>query len=93
MSETWEQQVTVQNELGLHVRAATKLVQLASSFPCDIFVEKGGQEVNGKSIMGVIMLVASKGSVLTIRAVGAQAKEAVVALVELVNDRFGEDAG
>lgn len=93
MSESCERQVTVQNELGLHVRAATKLVQLASAYPCDVFVEKDGQEVNGKSIMGVIMLVASKGSVLTIRARGARAEEAVTALVELVNNRFDEETG
>ena len=79
-------QVTVTNELGLHVRVATKMVQLASQFPCDVFVEKGGHEVNGQSIMGLLMLVGSKGSVLKIRAVGDQAEEAVAALVGLLEN-------
>ena len=56
----------IQNELGLHARAATKLVQLASKFPCEITLTKDGHEVNGKSIMGVLMLVASKGTTVTL---------------------------
>lgn len=90
-SESHEVNVTVINELGMHARAATQFVQLAAKFPCQVTVVKDGQAVNGKSIMGVLMLVAAKGARLTIRAEGADAEAAVAALVELVKDRFGED--
>jgi phosphocarrier protein len=86
-----EQSVKIQNELGLHARAATKLVQLASKFPCEISLVKDGHEVNGKSIMGVLMLVASKGSLVTIRGKGEREAEAVAAIVQLIDDKFGED--
>ncbi len=85
-----ERAVKIQNELGLHARAATKLVQLASKFPCDIAIAKDGHEVNGKSIMGVLMLVASKGTTVTIRAKGDRAQEAIDAIVQLIDDKFGE---
>ena len=75
----------------MHARAATKFVQLAGKYPCEVTVSKDGHDVNGKSIMGVLMLVASKGSVITIRARGAQHEEAVTALAQLVDDKFGED--
>ena len=93
MSESQEhsQTVTIINELGLHTRAATVFVQLASKYSCDVFIAKDGHEVNGKSIMGVLMLVAAQGTVITIRCVGDQAEAALTALVALVNDRFGED--
>jgi len=80
----------IQNELGLHARAATKLVQAASKFACDITVAKDGHEVNGKSIMGVLMLVASKGTMVTVRAKGDRAAEAVAVIVALIDDKFGE---
>ena len=86
-----EQTVQIQNELGLHARAATKFVQLASKHPCDVWVGKDGNEVNGKSIMGVLMLVAAKDTSITVRARGPQAREVVAALAQLVADRFGED--
>jgi phosphocarrier protein len=86
-----ERTLMITNELGMHARAATKFVQLAGKFPCDLTVSKDGHEVNGKSIMGVLMLVASKGSTITIRAKGAQADAAVAALAQLVEDKFGED--
>jgi phosphocarrier protein HPr len=79
------------NELGLHARAATKFVQTANRFPCDVDVEKDGQVVNGKSIMGVLMLVAAKGTSIAVRARGAEALKCVEALGELVRGRFGED--
>jgi len=82
---------TIRNELGMHARAATKFVQLAGKFPCEVFIEKDGQEVNGKSIMGVLMLVAAKGSKIKITSVGDQAAECTAALFQLVEDRFGED--
>ena len=83
--------VTICNELGMHARAATKFVKLASSFPCEVKVEKDGNEVDGKSMMGVLMLVASKGTVINIRTRGQRAADAAKALVTLVQDRFGED--
>jgi phosphocarrier protein len=86
-----EKTLTIVNELGLHARAATKFVQLAAKFPCDITLAKDGNEVNGKSIMGVLMLVASKGSVVTIKARGERAAEAVAALGTLIEEKFGED--
>ena len=85
-----EKSVMIQNELGLHARAATKLVQVAAKFPCDITLTKDGHEVNGKSIMGVLMLVASKGTTVTVKASGDRASEAVAASVALVDDKFGE---
>ena len=90
MAETVERPLLIQNELGLHARAATKLVQLASKFPCEITLVKDGHEVNGKSIMGVLMLVASKGTKLVVRAKGERAAEAVAAIAKLVDDKFGE---
>jgi phosphocarrier protein len=89
--KTHEVTVTIINELGLHARAATQFVQLANKFEAEVIVEKDDQEVNGKSIMGVLMLVASKGSEITIRGTGSDAEEAVKALVELVENRFGEE--
>ncbi len=79
------------NELGLHARAATKFVQTASKFKCDVDVEKDGQVVNGKSIMGVLMLVAAKGTQIIIRGRGPDAEACVDALGELVRGRFGEE--
>jgi phosphocarrier protein len=86
-----EKSVLIQNELGLHARAATKLVQIAAKFACDITLTKDGHEVNGKSIMGVLMLVASKGSTVTLRAKGDKAQECVDVLAKLIEDKFGED--
>lgn len=91
MSEVAKRTVLIKNELGLHARAATKFVQLAGKFPCDVTVAKDGHEVNGKSIMGVLMLVASKGTTIAIGAAGVQADAAVAALAQLVDDKFGED--
>ena len=88
--ERAEQQVLIQNERGLHARAATKLVQLAAKYPCDLTVATNGHEVNGKSIMGILMLAAGKGSMVTIRAKGEKAAEAVAAIVALIEDKFGE---
>jgi len=85
-----ERKVRIPNELGLHARPAALFVQLANKFSSKISVEKDGVTVDGKSIMGIMMLAAGKGSVITIRAKGADAKEAVDALVELVEDGFGE---
>ncbi|HZU82465.1 MAG TPA: HPr family phosphocarrier protein [Polyangiaceae bacterium] len=81
---------TIINQLGLHARAATKLVQLASRFPCDVEVARDEQSANGKSVMGVLLLCGSKGTVLEVRASGAQADECVQAIGELIANRFGE---
>lgn len=90
--ETFQVTVTIKNQLGLHARAATRFVQLAAKFPCEIGVTKDGQRVNGKSIMGVLMLVAARGSVITIDAKGPRAEEAGRALAQLVESRFGEES-
>jgi phosphocarrier protein len=88
---TIEAELSIVNELGLHARAATKFVQTANKFKSDVAVEKDGQVVNGKSIMGVLMLVASKGTSIVVRATGDDAEGCVQALRELVAARFGED--
>jgi phosphocarrier protein len=80
----------VRNKLGLHARAATKLVQLASRYPCEIVVSRAGQAANAKSVMGVLLLCGSKGTLLDIEATGEQANEAVSELGRLISDRFGE---
>jgi phosphocarrier protein HPr len=81
---------TIINALGLHARAATKLVQLASRFPCDVEVSRDDQSANGKSVMGVLLLCGSKGTVLDVRATGERAQECVDAVGELIANRFGE---
>jgi phosphocarrier protein HPr len=78
------------NQLGLHARAATKLVQLASKYPCDVEIAREDQSANGKSVMGVLLLCGSKGTVLDVRATGEQARECVQAIGELIAGRFGE---
>jgi phosphocarrier protein len=83
--------VTIVNKLGLHARAAAKFVTLASSFASDIKLARNGQQVNGKSIMGVMMLAASRGSDITISADGNDETEAISKLAELIAQRFGED--
>ena len=83
--------VTIVNKLGLHARAAAKFVTLASSFASDIRLARNGQEVNGKSIMGVMMLAASRGSDITLIASGDDESQAIHKLSELVEQRFGED--
>ena len=86
-------QVTIVNELGLHARAASKLVQLAAKFPVDIQIGREEMMVNAKSIMGVLMLAAAKGTELQLTAEGdeAQAGAALDALTGLIGDRFGEE--
>ncbi len=79
------------NRLGLHARAAAKLVQLAGTFEADIFVTKDDMEVNGKSIMGILMLAAPQGTVISVRAEGRDADAALEAIGKLINDKFGED--
>jgi phosphocarrier protein HPr len=86
-----EREFDIQNRLGLHARAAAQLVRLANGFACEIRVEKDGMEVNGKSIMGVLMLAAPKDARILIRASGEDAEEAVAAIGELIARKFGEE--
>jgi phosphocarrier protein len=81
---------TVVNQLGLHARAATKLVQLASKYPCDVEIVREDQAANGKSVMGVLLLCGSKGTVLEVHARGDRADECVQAIGALIADKFGE---
>lgn len=85
-----ERPVTIINKLGLHARAAARFVTVASSFSSSIDIAKDGQKVNGKSIMGVMMLAASRGTELTIITEGSDETEAADSLAKLVTDRFGE---
>jgi len=82
--------IPIINKLGLHARAAAKFVSLASQFPCEIEVERNNRRVNGKSIMGVMMLAAAKGSEITLHITGEDEDKALSALKTLVNNRFGE---
>ncbi|OGI61365.1 MAG: phosphocarrier protein HPr [Candidatus Muproteobacteria bacterium RBG_16_60_9] len=83
--------VTIVNNLGLHARAAAKLVSLASGFKSDVTLARDNQQVNAKSIMGVMMLAAAKGTVLKICAQGADEDKTIDALTQLVGERFGEN--
>ncbi len=80
----------IRNRLGLHARAAVMLVQTASQYDAEVTVEKDGQVVNGRSIMGIMMLAAEQGSSIDVRATGPQAREAVDAIRALVEARFHE---
>lgn len=86
-----EKQLEVVNKLGLHARAAAKLVNTASSFASDVWIEFNGQSVNAKSIMGLMMLAAAQGSTVDVRIEGEDAADADQAITELFADRFGED--
>jgi phosphocarrier protein len=83
-------EVSIVNKLGLHARAAAKFVTLASVFESDIYLERNNRKINGKSIMGVMMLAASKGSSLILSADGSDEEMAIQQLEELINQRFGE---
>jgi phosphocarrier protein HPr len=85
-----EREATIVNQEGLHARPAARIVRLANSFDSEIEISKDGFGVNGKSIMGVMMLAAECGSSITIRANGPDAEQAVEALARLVADGFGE---
>jgi phosphocarrier protein len=84
-------EITILNKLGLHARAAVKLVELASSFASDVFLVRGGKRVSGKSIMGVMMLAAARGVTLELIVDGADEQEALDCIVQLVHNRFGEE--
>lgn len=84
-------QYTIKNELGLHARAAAAFVKVANRFRSDIFVKKDQVHVNGKSIMGVLMLAAAKGSKIHIEVQGDDSTEALEALGKLIDEKFGEE--
>ena len=90
MSNTALGRFTIVNQLGLHARAATKLVQLASKFPCEVEIARDDQTANGKSVMGVLLLCGSRGTVVEVRATGERAAECVSAIGELIAAKFGE---
>jgi phosphocarrier protein len=81
----------IQNKLGLHARASAKFVSLAAEFKSEITLSRNGQQVNGKSIMGIMMLAAAKGTDILICANGRDEAKAIEALAGLVQNRFGED--
>jgi len=85
-----QQDAQIINKLGLHARASAKLTQLASQYPCEVWLSRNGRRVNAKSIMGVMMLAAAKGSSINIETMGEQEQEAMTALLALINDCFGE---
>ena len=87
-----EKQLPIINKLGLHARAAAKLVNAASKFASEVTISKDGQSINGKSIMGVMMLAAAMGSTITVSIQGADENEAMAALEQLIANRFDEDA-
>ncbi len=85
-----QQDAQIINKLGLHARASAKLTQLASQFPCEVWLSRNGRRINAKSIMGVMMLAAAKGSTITIETNGEREQEAMTAILALIGDYFGE---
>ena len=83
--------IEIVNKLGLHARPCSKFVKLAGTFPCEVWVEKDGDTVNGKSIMGLMMLAAGFGSILTVTCDGADADAALHAIEKLILSKFDED--
>ena len=83
-------EVEILNKLGLHARASAKLTQVASRYECEVALSRNGRKVNAKSIMGVMMLAAGKGSKVVLETEGPQEAEAMQAIVALINDYFGE---
>lgn len=82
---------TIQNRLGIHARPAAMFAKIASKFRCDIRVQKDGLDVNGKSIMGIMMLAAAQGNVIRVLAEGGDAEKALLALGEIIDQKFGEE--
>ncbi len=83
-------EIEITNKLGLHARASAKLTQLASGFSSEVWMEKGARRINAKSIMGVMMLAAGRGSTVVIETVGADEQPALESLLKLIADKFGE---
>jgi phosphocarrier protein HPr len=85
-----ERDIQIINKLGLHARASAKLTQTAVRFQSEVWLTRNGRRINGKSIMGVMMLAASRGTEIKIETIGADEEAAMNALVELIEDKFGE---
>jgi phosphocarrier protein HPr len=85
-----QREVEIVNKLGLHARASAKLTQVAGQFQADVWLSRNGRRVNAKSIMGVMMLAAAKGSILLVETDGPDEADAMRAIQELIVDRFGE---
>jgi phosphocarrier protein HPr len=85
-----QREIEITNKLGLHARASAKLTQLAGQFTAEVWISREGRKVNAKSIMGVMMLAAAKGSLIAIETDGVDEAQAMTALLGLINDRFGE---
>ncbi len=83
-------EIQISNKLGLHARASAKLTQLAAGFNSEVWMEKGTRRVNAKSIMGVMMLAAGKGSTVVVETIGADEQSALDSLIKLIEDKFGE---
>ena len=83
-------EIEIPNKLGLHARASAKLTQLAGQFTAEVWISRDGRKVNAKSIMGVMMLAAAKGSIVAIETDGPDEEQAMAALAGLINDKFGE---
>lgn len=88
--DTVEAEYTISNALGLHARAAAQLVKVANRYPCDVELECEGQSVNGKSIMGVLMLAAAQGMRVKVKCVGANSKSCLDEIAALIAAKFGE---
>ena len=89
-ANTYEKKIVVKNKLGLHARPASVFVRIANQYSCEIIVQKGKQKVNGKSIMGILMLAAGPGSKIIIRAIGPDALKALNELEKILEDHCGE---
>lgn len=85
------EEFTIKNKLGLHARAAAVLVKATNKFEAEVFIEKEGQRVNGKSIMGVMMLAAARGSIVKVETSGPDEQQAIECIERLIDDKFGED--
>ena len=90
-ADRFEKEITIVNRLGMHARPAAMFVRIASRFRCEVWVEKDGEEINGKSIMGLMMLAAGQGSKLRVRCQGPDAQEALCEIEQLIAARFNED--
>lgn len=86
-----EKKFTIKNKLGIHARPAAMFAKVAGEFSCEIRIQKDGLDVNGKSIMGIMMLAAAQGNVIRVLADGGDAEKALFALEEIIEDRFGEE--
>lgn len=89
--EKAEKEIAIINRLGLHARPAAMFVRIASRYRCEVWVAKEGEKVNGKSIMGLMMLAAGQGSKLLVQCTGPDANKALLELEELINSKFNED--